>query len=96
MADQHVGAISIGTMFLASGAAMTAFTTLPSAPVRRAPLLSRSGDHIARPARRPVEPPSGRYHLQLACAGMSATSSIVLIITAICNLPVDHDDYWRR
>src|SRR5215470_5488309 len=67
---------------------MTAFTTLPfctcpsgAASFTLAVITSPS------PARRPVAPPSGRIICSLRAPELSATSSIVLIITAIGQSP---------
>src|ERR1700693_3509581 len=67
---------------------MTAFTTLPfctwpsgAASFTLAVITSPS------PARNPVEPPSGRIICSLRAPELSATSSIVLIITAIIQSP---------
>src|SRR5215470_9671130 len=68
---------------------ITAFTTLPfctcpsgAASFTLAVITSPS------PARSPVEPPSGRIICSLRAPELSATSSIVLIITAILPSPV--------
>src|SRR5437016_11798078 len=67
---------------------ITAFTTLPfwtcpsgAASFTLAVITS------PRPARNPVEPPSGRIICSLRAPELSATSSIVLIITPIFQSP---------
>src|ERR1700726_4957854 len=66
---------------------MTAFTTLPfctcpsgAASFTEAVIMS------PRPAFRPVEPPSGRIICSLRAPELSATSSMLLIITAMASI----------
>src|SRR5580765_847866 len=67
---------------------MTAFTTFPfcTCPSGEAS-FTLAVITSPRPARRPVEPPSGRIICSLRAPELSATSSIVLIITAIAQSP---------
>src|SRR5262249_23875644 len=81
---------------------MTAFTTLPfwTCPSGAAS-LTLAVITSPRPARRPVPPPSGRIICSLRAPEVSATSSMVLIITAIvvsCSAPpvVDPQSFDRQ
>src|SRR5260370_15953168 len=75
---------------------MTAFTTLPfctcpsSADTFTAAVITSPS-----PAFNPVEPPSGRIICSLRAPELSATSTIVLLITAMATLP-DHPLSFRR
>src|SRR6516162_4451330 len=68
---------------------MTAFTTLPFCTwPSGADSLPAAVITSPRPAFNPVEPPSGRIICSFRAPELSATSSIVLIITAISPSPV--------
>src|SRR5262249_4570523 len=66
---------------------MTAFTTLPFCTCPSgAASFTLAVITSPKPARNPVAPPSGRIICSLRAPELSATSSMVLIITAMANL----------